>query len=166
MFRKTTQFGSFPCQTTNPIWSYLNPVKVTMGWSLHVTALPCSFPATRDGEDGTKGHQHHAVPSLLYHWDFNTGPCRMSLWRSPQWEEARGGACFQPAAPLSLPHHGNAVAREMERAGVPGETWQREAASGFGSVKCHKWKQIWLKNNVVVSFVVLLSLCVLGEGKN
>lgn len=67
MFRKTTQFGSFPCQTTNPIWSYLNPVKVTMGWSFHVTALPCSFPATRDGEDGTKGHQHHAVPSLLYH---------------------------------------------------------------------------------------------------
>lgn len=111
-----------------------------------MTTLPWSFPATRDGEDGTKGHQHHAALPCCTMETSSMGPCRMSLCRSPQWAEARRGACFQPAGPLSLPHPGNAVAKEMERAGVPGlgrpgrgELLQALAVS---NVTAHKLKQI------------------------
>lgn len=67
-----------------------------------VTALPWSFPATRDGGDGTKGHQHHAALPCCTMQIFSTGPCGISLCRSSQWAQDRRGSRFQPAAPLAL----------------------------------------------------------------
>lgn len=147
-----------------------------MGWSPHLTVLAWYLPATRDGEDGMKWSRAISIMQLFpavvalpccNMKVFSTGPCRMCLCRSPWWAEAKAGPCSQPTASLSLP-----PPRQMpwprRCKGLACLGWGDPAEGGclqalaVSNVAAYKWKRFWVKNRVIVSFVVFLAVPGLG----
>lgn len=126
-----------------------------------------SHQGWRRRDEAVKGHQHHAALPCCAGEAFGAGPHGSCLCRSLRWAEARTGTCSQPAAPPSLP-----LPREMPWTrrckGLACLGWGDPAEGGclqalaVSNVAAHKWKQFWVKNNVVVSFVVFLAVSGLG----
>ena len=144
-----------------------------MGWSSHLTALAWSSTATSDGGDGTK--RSRAISTMQL---FPAVLGRFLSWGHAGCLSAEAGSGQRPELALALSpwhlcschRHGKGPGQgdvKGRHAGVQGDPAQGGClqALAVSNVAAHKWKQLWVKNSVFVSFVVFLAVPGLGASE-